>query len=247
MATPVPPLWSNIFEPVVYDAPEPCPYLPGKTSRLPLRLPLRKLTPEQFDHRLAAGDRRSGPLLYRPACPQCQACESLRIEVKEFRPNATQRRTLRRGDQLLETRIGPPQVDDLRVTLFNRHRQGRDLARNDRDIDQAGYEAFLVDTCCDTIEISYWFDNVLIGVAVSDRGAEALSAVYFYFDPDYGRLSPGVYNVLKQVELCRNWGMRYLYLGFYVAGSEHMMYKAVYLPHERLIDGQWRRFDRESR
>jgi arginine-tRNA-protein transferase len=73
-----------------------------------------------------------------------------------------------------------------------------------------------------------------------------VSAVYCYFDPDHSRLSPGVYNVLKQVETCRTWGCRYLYLGFYVAGSEHMSYKAQYLPHERFMNGQWRRFDRES-
>ncbi len=236
---------TNLFEPVVYDAPDACPYLPGRTSRLPLRLPLQKLTPEQFDHRLAAGDRRSGPFLYRPSCPGCGACESLRIEVEKFQPNATQRRTLRRGNQLLEVRVGTPIVDAARVALFNQHRNTRDLARYDRDIDQTGYEGFLVESCCDTLEFSYWLGDTLIGVAVTDRGAEAMSAVYFFFDPAQSRLSPGVYNVLKQIEICRTWGMRYLYLGFYVAASEHMAYKSLYLPHERFINRQWCLFERE--
>lgn len=231
-----------MLEPVVYDSPEECPYLPDHTSRLPLRLPLKRLSPAAFDERLAQGDRRSGQYLYRPACPGCRACESLRLDVSQFQPNATQRRTLRRGDQALETRISSPIVDDTRVALFNLHRRGRGLARSDGDIDASGYELFLVQSCCDTIEFSYWFDNRLIGVAVSDRGQEAMSAVYFFFHPDYSRLSPGVYNVLKQLEMCRGWGVRYLYLGFYIAGSAHMSYKAQYLPHERLIDGQWRTF-----
>ena len=76
-------------------------------------------------------------------------------------------------------------------------------------------------------------------------GAESMSAVYFYFDPDHSRLSPGVYNVVKQIELCRRRRMRYLYLGFHIAGSQHMAYKSQYLPHERLIDGCWKRFPRE--
>jgi arginine-tRNA-protein transferase len=235
----------NLLEPVVYDAPDDCAYLPGRTSRLPLRYPLAKLTPAQFDQRLAQGDRRSGQYLYRPSCPSCRACESLRVEVERFQPSATQRRTLRRGDRLLQTRIGPPVVDETRVALFNKHRHGRDLARYDRDIDAAGYQSFLVETCCDTLEFSYWLDGQLIGAATSDRGAEAMSAVYFYFDPDHCRLSPGVYNVLKQIEFCRRQRIRFLYLGFHIAGSQHMAYKAQYLPHERLIDGRWRRFQRD--
>jgi arginine-tRNA-protein transferase len=39
--------------------------------------------------------------------------------------------------------------------------------------------------------------------------------------------------------------MRYVYLGFYIADSAHMSYKSQYLPHERLIGGAWRKFDRE--
>ena len=53
-----------------------------------------------------------------------------------------------------------------------------------------------------------------------------------------------MYSILKQVELCRAWGLRYLYLGLYVADCRSMAYKAGYLPHERLLDGEWVRFDR---
>jgi leucyl-tRNA---protein transferase len=232
----------SLLEPVVYDAPEACPYLPGRTARLPLRLPVKRLSPHAFDQRLAQGDRRSGQYMYRPACPGCRACESLRIEVAHFQPNSTQRRTLRRGDDALEVRVAPPVVDAARVALFNKHRNERDLARREGDVDAAGYELFLVDTCCETLEFSFWREGVLIGAAISDRGAEAMSAVYCYFDPEHSRLSPGVYNVLKQIDLCREWGLRYLYLGFYVAGSAHMAYKAQYRPHQRLIDGRWQLF-----
>ena len=87
-------------------------------------------------------------------------------------------------------------------------------------------------------------DERRVGVAITDHAAGALSAVYSFYDPDYGWLSPGVYSILMQVSLCRRWGLRYLYLGLYVGGCRAMRYKASYLPHERLIDGAWRRFDR---
>ena len=45
-------------------------------------------------------------------------------------------------------------------------------------------------------------------------------------------------------ELCRRWGLRWLYLGLYVADCGSMAYKANYLPHERLDNGRWVSFDR---
>ena len=79
-----------------------------------------------------------------------------------------------------------------------------------------------------------------ISVAIVDRGSDALSAVYCYFDPDHSKLGIGTFSVLKQIELARGWGMRYVYLGLYVASSKHMSYKANFRPHERLVDGRWR-------
>ncbi|MBL8970836.1 MAG: arginyltransferase, partial [Myxococcales bacterium] len=71
----------------------------------------------------------------------------------------------------------------------------------------------------------------------------ALSAVFFYFDHTFEPLSPGVFSILKQLELCRTWGLRYLYLGLYIAECPSMAYKATYLPHERLLHGRWQRID----
>ncbi len=42
---------------------------------------------------------------------------------------------------------------------------------------------------------------------------------------------------------CRTWGLRYLYLGLYIAECPSMAYKATYLPHERLLHGRWQRID----
>ena len=82
-----------------------------------------------------------------------------------------------------------------------------------------------------------------IGVAVVDRAEDALSAVYTYFDPDHGRSSPGVFSILTQLQLCKRWGLRYLYLGLYVEDCKAMAYKSSYLPHERRVGNAWRRFD----
>ena len=81
-------------------------------------------------------------------------------------------------------------------------------------------------TCCETLEIRYRLGGELVGLAIADRSSEALSAVYCYYDPMHERLSLGTYSILKQLELCRLWGLKYLYLGLYIAESVHMRYMA---------------------
>jgi len=227
---------------VVFDSFHPCAYLPGRTARLPYRFPLQKLTGEQFDERLSEGDRRNGVHLYRTCCPSCRCCEPIRLDINRFQPDSTQRRMQRRGDSLLEVRIGPPVVDDERIRLFNLHRDTRGLAQQDAAIDDLDYANFLTDSCCETQELTYWHDGKLVAVAIADLGAVAISAVYCYYDPTFRLLSLGTYSVLRHVELCRATSRQYLYLGFYIAESPHMSYKARFHPHERLINDRWTEF-----
>ena len=225
---------------VVYDEPAPCSYLPDQTWRLPLRLPVRTLTREEFGRRLIEGDRRQGRLLYRTACADCSACEPIRLNVRDFTANKSQRRVYRQGERDIETRFGPVGVNSERVELYNRHKNQRGLAAGESQASVESYRSFLGESCCETFEMRYRVNDELMGVAIVDRAEDALSAVYFYWNPSYRSLSPGVYSVLKQVELCRRLGLSYLYLGLYIGACEPMNYKARFKPHERLIGGQWR-------
>jgi len=227
---------------VVLDQLHDCPYLPARMARLPYRQPVEPLTPDDFDRKLAAGDRRSGRFLYRPHCPSCTACEAIRLDVAHFVPRTSQRRTLRRGDELLSVRVGSPTVDQARIDLFNAHRTERGLEHGDGPIDYGGYAQFLTESCCSTCELSYWHGSDLVGVAIVDVGLTSLSAVYCCYDPHFRGVSLGTYSVLKEIELCVTTSRRYLYLGYYIAESPHMAYKALFRPHERLICGQWRGF-----
>ena len=227
---------------VIFDQSHLCSYLPGRTARLPYRRPVGELALEELDVRLAEGDRRSGLFLYRTQCPACESCQPIRLNLETFRPNATQRREMRRGDALLTTRIASPKVDAARVALFNAHRQGRGLDRDDIPIDESAYDEFLAVSCCQTIELSYWHAGRLVGVAIADAGRSSLSAVYCYYDPSFQGVSIGTYSILKQAELCQQTKRQFLYLGFFIAESGHMSYKARFHPHERLIGGKWQAF-----
>jgi len=228
----------------VHDAASSCPYLEDAVARLPLRLPIRALRRSEFDSRLAQGDRRQGLLLYRTACPDCQACEPIRLDVNTFRPGRTQRRTFRKTSACVDVTVGPLAPTQEKVDLYNRHKRGRDLAVGESEIDLDGYRAFLGESCCDTFEVRYTHEGRLVGVAITDRAESALSAVYCYFDPDFPELGLGTFSILTQVELARRWDLEYVYLGLYIRDCRSMAYKARFLPHQRRTNGRWVTHDR---
>ncbi len=230
------------------DELEPCVYLDDRVARLPLRWQLRPVPPERLDELLVLGDRRVGRALYRPSCPDCRGCETIRIPLADFRRSRTQQRVWRRGQRELRVELHAPTVSPDHVALFNRHRRLRDLARNEQDMPIQGYDSWLVQTCCESVEIRYLRGRQLVGVAIADLGAIAASAVYTYFDPAHSDLSPGVYSVLWQIDWAQRMGLRHLYLGLYIAGNRHMAYKLCFKPHERRSAGEpapeWGRFER---
>lgn len=228
---------------LVHDAPEPCPYLPGKTARMPLHLPVAPLTGEAFDALLEVGTRRSGPLLYRTQCEGCAACEPIRVEAARFAPNRTQRRVLKRAAGQLEARLVRPVLTARHLELYNRHKLERGLSRTGEHTDAQGYRAHLLQTCVDTREVQYWLGEKLVAVSILDFGRESVSGVYHYFDPDHDDLSLGVYSKLMEIELTREQGRRWFYLGLYVAGCGSLSYKAMYRPHQRRVAGVWTDFE----
>ncbi len=217
-----------------------CSYLEDRTANLPLNLPAKLLDMREVDAALEAGMRRAGVFLYYTACESCQACEPTRVDVSAFRWTDSWRRILNRGDRLLSLSIAPASISEEKLALFNRHRTERRLS-DDGTLYQFGdYESFLVDSCCQhTIEFQFRLDERLIAVSVIDCGANSVSAVYTFFNPDYSKLSLGTYSILKQIEFCGRTGRQYMYLGMYVARNTHLNYKARFQPQQRWINCRW--------
>ena len=55
---------------------------------------------------------------------------------------------------------------------------------------------------------------------------DGLSMVYSFFEPALERNSPGTYLILDHVNIARELGLPYVYLGYWVPGSPKMGYKA---------------------
>jgi len=232
-------------EALLDDSVQPCPYLPGELARLPLRLPLGGLSRLNLEQRLAEGDRRHGLVLYRPSCPSCHACEAIRVDVRAFEPSRSQGRAWARCRSTLSVERGPVGVDAERVDLYRKHERERGLAMEGTgEMTLQRYQAFLGESCTESFELRLHLDGRLVAFSVIDRAQDALSAVYCVWDPSLPRLSLGTSSILAEVALCRQLGLRWLYLGLLVEGHAHLGYKAKFLPHERLIEGRWKRFER---
>jgi leucyl-tRNA---protein transferase len=221
-----------------------CSYLKERIASLPLNLPSRLLSLDEFDHCLARGIRRSGVFLYHTACDHCAACEPSRIDVRKFIWRDSFNRVLKKGDQCLTIQVANPMVDEQRLNLFNLHRTQRGLGDSDGQYRPEDYESFLVDTCLSqTVELSFWLDKTLVCVSIVDCGRISLSAVYTYFDPSHSKLSLGTYSILKQIEFTRDTERQYAYLGMYVSENRHLSYKARFTPQERWVVDRWLPFD----
>ncbi len=223
---------------VVQDQLQDCPYLADKTARMPLRLPVGKVTPETTDELLALGYRRSGDFVYRAECPACSECKPTRVPVAPFRMTRSMRRVIKRGDRELTHRWDQPIVDQERIEMFNQHRSQRRLGSGD-EVDAYSYGAFLNDTCCETLELSVYRQDQLVAVSIIDVGMTAISAVYTHFLPEQSRYSLGTYGILKQIQWAAQSDRQFVYLGMYVADNSHLNYKSRFGPQQRLCDGQW--------
>jgi arginine-tRNA-protein transferase len=83
-----------------------------------------------------------------------------------------------------------------------------------------------------------------VGVGLHDATPRALSAAFFFHDPDYAHLSLGTANVISLIEDARTGAdgdhtgapRPYVYLGYRVAGCPSLQYKGNFRPHELLRD-----------
>jgi arginyl-tRNA--protein-N-Asp/Glu arginylyltransferase len=217
--------------------PHACEYLPDARATLEYRV-LMGLSPAELERLLEHGWRRFGTAVFRPACGACGECVSLRIDVARFQISRSQRRARNRCAGL-EVAMGPPRVDDERLALYARWHAGRESARgwDQSPLTAEDYaRSFTAPDAC-ARELLYRDRGKLVGVGICDETVTAYSAVYFFHDPDYARLSPGVNHVLTLIARAQREGKRHVYLGYRVLGCASMRYKATFLPHE-LLEGR---------
>ena len=230
-------------------APAPCPYLPGKTERK-VFTELKGPHADQLHDALSRiGFRRSQTVAYRPSCLDCRACVSVRVVAGEFAPSGTQRRTVRAHSGLLVSECRPwatgEQFALLQKYLARRHPGGGMAA-----MDEVDYADMVEHTSVSSFVVEYREPDAdgrpgrLVAACLTDRQSDGLSMIYSFYDPQHEtRSGLGTFIILDHIQRAGQVGLPYVYLGYWVEGSERMQYKVRFRPMEKLGRDGWERFE----
>ena len=185
------------------------------------------------------GWRRFGAMFFRPICQECNKCESFKIDVKNFEFSKSQRRVLRKSSHI-KMYIQEPKVSTEHLKLFEKyHLHMKDKrAWAHETTDAKHYYASFVHGHGDFgYEILYYHEDKLIGVDLVDILPNGISSIYFYYDPDFEKLSLGTYSMLQQVQLAQKNNLEWIYMGYYVQGCQSLEYKSRYTPY-KILEGR---------
>src|SRR6056297_3926278 len=223
-------------------APQPCPYLPGRMERK-LFTALQGDGAQRLNDGLSKqGFRRSQNVLYRPSCADCAACLSARIDVSAFTASRTQRRVTRRNAHL-ERQIASPWATEEQYALFRRYLESRHASGGMADMDTFEFAAMIEETPIRTRVIEYLDPETgaLVATSLTDILDDGVSMVYSFFEPERPKASLGTFLILDHVESARESGLPYVYLGYWVPGSDKMGYKAGFSGLEVYVGDTWRK------
>lgn len=231
------------------STPHECGYLSGQSSVTLFADPEAVMDRPKYSSLVEMGFRRSGPYVYKPHCPQCNACLPARIPVEDFQPNRSQLRTWRRNTQLaaeITTSILEPGMREEQFALYRKYISTRHAGGGMDDPNPDRYLEFLTNSWAETEFVEFRLKEQLIGVAVMDVLEHGLSSIYTFFDPDLAALSPGRHALLWQISEARRRQLPHLYLGYWIRDCQKMVYKQEYRPIELFLNGHWQRFERHQ-
>jgi leucyl-tRNA---protein transferase len=227
--------------------PSPCGYLPDRTWQLHYEV-VMSATAADYERRLHTGWRRFGKSFFRPKCPACQACQSLRVDVAQFQPDRSQRRNAKNNTDEIRLEIGEPSVSHEKLDLYDRFHAFQ--------VDHVGWtvhvpkneEAYIdsfVDNPFPAEEWRYYLEDRLVGVGYVDAVSTGLSAIYFYHEPTLRDRALGTWNVLSVIQETRRRNLAHAYLGYFIEGCRSSEYKGRFRPADVYDFGQgkWIPFD----
>lgn len=214
-----------------------CAYLEDRSVRMSYKH-IEQATQAYNTALINRGWRRFGYYYFHPICKGCNECKSLRIDVNNFKLRKSQKKAIKRNKNT-EIIIQKPTLSTEHIELYNKYHNYKHKQDDwtHRNISPREYKENFVEGAHEFgKEILYLVDGKLVGVDLVDILDDGISAIYFYYDPDYLHLSLGTYSLLYEVELAKVLGLPWIYLGYWVDGCKAFAYKSKFEPQE-ILDG----------
>ncbi|WP_413111292.1 arginyltransferase [Thaumasiovibrio sp. DFM-14] len=215
---------------------KPCSYLPDQKDRLMVVMEDACHTTNHYRQLMDLGFRRSGNMIYRPHCSECQACQPIRVDTAQFSPSRSQKRLMKKSQALrveMKTVLDTDWYPLYAHYITQRHRNGSMYPPKKTDFEQF--------VSSDWMSLGYmhvYDQDKLVAIAVCDLFHDAISALYTFFDPDLP-FSIGKVLILNQIKYAKLHNLPWLYLGFQIDECKAMNYKIQFQPYQRLINGAW--------
>jgi arginine-tRNA-protein transferase len=226
--------------PVYATGEHPCAYLPDRQARTLFVDPRQTLDSSLYSTLAEQGFRRSGDFIYRPGCHGCSACKSLRIPVRDFRLGRRHRRCLASNADVRVQAVSPTYRSE-HFDLYQRYIASRHVGSQMSDPTPQQYLEFLATSWGKSRFYEFRENDRLLAVSVIDELNSGLSAIYTFYEPTLAQRSLGTLSIIWLIRETERLGLDYLYLGYWIAESPKMRYKADFKPHEIFDGNAWQR------
>jgi arginine-tRNA-protein transferase len=225
--------------PFLATPPHPCQYLPNQQAVTLFADPRAGMRTTRYGQLAELGFRRSGADVYRPMCPDCQACVPVRIPVAHMVHRRRERRVWQRNADL-RVSLQSTEFRNEHYELYGRYLAARHPGGGMDQPTPEGYLQFLRSPWCETRFVEFRREGQLLAVAVTDELPSGLSAVYTFYEPAMAQRSLGTFTILWQVAEARRRGLPWLFLGYWIEACDKMRYKGHFRPLQALEHGAWR-------
>lgn len=221
----------------------PCGYLDQEEEQLLVYIDQEPLSPFLYSALQNQGFRRSEDQVYKPHCPNCNACESIRISPYSFRPSKSQKRVLNKGKEFtlrFSDEVKPEYYPLFECYVNEKHKNGVMYPASPEQL-----QSFTQCSWMEQLYIELYHQQQLVAVAITDVTPDSLSAVYTFYHPEYHKYSLGSLMILHQLNLVKQLDKSWLYLGYYIGQCNKMNYKTKFMPYQVRKSSTWLEIDNE--
>jgi len=209
-----------------------CSYLANKTQSIHYKL-IDNCSGQHCHELIERGFRRFGKIFFRPICPQCNECKSIKIDVQNYAFSKSARRVLKKGKEIT-TYIQKPRLTQEHLKIFELYHQYMHKKKGweyKNITPEHYYQSFVDGDNSFGYEILYFYQEKLIAVDLIDMLQDGISSIYFFYNPYYSHFSLGKLSLYKQIQLAQQTHKQWIYLGYYVKDCPSLSYKAQYKPY----------------
>ncbi len=212
-----------------------CSYLDDCKTRMEYKY-IENATMELNQELIERGWRRFGNYYSRPQCQKCKLCLSLRIDVKNYNFSHSAKRVFKKAEGIRYV-IQAPTISTEHLELYDKYHRHMEQKRGWQYYNlkpQSYHELYVSGAHNFGKEVLYFQGEKLIGVDLIDFLDDGISSIYFYYDPDFEKLSLGRLSIYEQIILAKEYDLEWIYLGYYVQECQSLKYKASYAPYQTL-------------